>query len=86
MEQNLHTPEVYDFRQYDRLWKRVAPGLEPYPPTGERPAGDLSAVQPPEEGRGRMGAAGICGRRASFLGRTETPAAWAPRRKRCWRS
>ena len=32
MDQNLHTPEVYDFRQYDRLWQRVAPGLEPYPP------------------------------------------------------
>ena len=31
MEQNLHTPEVYDFRQYDHLWQRVAPGLEPYP-------------------------------------------------------
>lgn len=59
MEQNLHTPEVYDFRQYDRLWKRVAPGLEPYPPTGERPAGDLSAVQPPEDGRELMAAAGI---------------------------
>ena len=31
MEQNLHGPEVYDFRQYDRIWQRVAPGLEPYP-------------------------------------------------------
>lgn len=31
MDQNLHTPEVYDFRQYDHLWQRVAPGLEPYP-------------------------------------------------------
>jgi len=31
MEQNLHSPEVYDFRQYDRIWQRVAPGLEPYP-------------------------------------------------------
>ena len=30
MEQNLHGPEVYDFRQYDRIWQRVAPGLEPY--------------------------------------------------------
>lgn len=25
------TPEVYDFRQYDRVWQRVAPNLEPYP-------------------------------------------------------
>ena len=31
MEQNLHSPEVYDFRQYDRIWQRVAPTLEPYP-------------------------------------------------------
>lgn len=46
MEQNLHTPEVYDFRQYDHLWQRVAPGLEPYPgqesqagaPAGAAPA------------------------------------------------
>lgn len=31
MDQTLHTPEVYDFRQYDRIWQRVAPNLEPYP-------------------------------------------------------
>ena len=31
MEQSLHSPEVYDFRQYDRIWQRVAPTLEPYP-------------------------------------------------------
>jgi len=31
MEQTLHNPEVYDFRQYDRIWQRVAPNLEPYP-------------------------------------------------------
>lgn len=31
MDQNLHTAETYDFRQYDRIWQRVAPGLEPYP-------------------------------------------------------
>ena len=24
-------PEVYAFRQHDRLWRRVQPGLEPYP-------------------------------------------------------
>ena len=35
MEQNLHTPEVYDFRRYDHLWQRVAPGLEPYPAPGQ---------------------------------------------------
>ena len=31
MEQHLHSPEVYDYRQYDRIWQRVAPNLEPYP-------------------------------------------------------
>lgn len=31
MDQSLHSPEVYDFRQYDRIWQRVAPTLEPYP-------------------------------------------------------
>lgn len=33
MEQHLHSPEVYDYRQYDRIWQRVAPNLEPYPET-----------------------------------------------------
>lgn len=31
MEHMPQTPEVYDFRQYDRIWQRVAPNLEPYP-------------------------------------------------------
>ena len=31
MDQTMHNPEVYDFRQYDRIWQRVAPTLEPYP-------------------------------------------------------
>lgn len=31
MAQNLHSPEVYDFRRYDKVWQRVAPDLEPYP-------------------------------------------------------
>ncbi|WP_298031147.1 ferritin-like domain-containing protein [uncultured Dysosmobacter sp.] len=31
MEKTVHDPEVYDFRQYDRIWQRVAPTLEPYP-------------------------------------------------------
>lgn len=48
MERSLHTPEVYDFRQYDRIWQRVAPGLEPYPVTqGENPA---AAGQQAEQG------------------------------------
>lgn len=31
MEQRQQTPEIYDFRQHDHIWQRVAPGLEPYP-------------------------------------------------------
>lgn len=31
MDQTMCNPEVYDFRQYDRIWQRVAPTLEPYP-------------------------------------------------------
>ena len=31
MVENIHSPEVYDFRRYDRVWQRVAPDLEPYP-------------------------------------------------------
>ena len=36
MEQKRQTPEVYDFRQHDQIWKRVAPGLEPYPVLKQR--------------------------------------------------
>lgn len=67
MEQNLHTPEVYDFRQYDRLWKRVAPGLEPYPPAGGNRAAE-TAVRPLEEGR----------RLAAVSGAPSLPAAASP--------
>lgn len=38
MDQSIHTPEVYDFRQYDRIWQRVAPNLEPYPGMGQAAA------------------------------------------------
>ncbi|MBE6964148.1 MAG: ferritin-like domain-containing protein [Ruminococcaceae bacterium] len=31
MEQTTKTTEGYDYRQYDRIWQRVAPALEPYP-------------------------------------------------------
>lgn len=31
MDQTQRKPEPYDFRQYDHIWQRVAPGLEPYP-------------------------------------------------------
>ncbi len=30
---NISYPEIYDFRQHDRLWRRVNPALEPYPET-----------------------------------------------------
>ena len=39
----LHTSEVYDFRQYDRIWQRVAPNLEPYP--GAEQTAGAAAVQ-----------------------------------------
>lgn len=45
MERTLHSPEVYDFRQHDRLWQRVGPGLEPYP------AADGQSVQLADTGR-----------------------------------
>ena len=35
MEQRQQSPEVYDFRQHDHIWQRVAPGLEPYPAVGQ---------------------------------------------------
>ena len=38
MEQQVHSPEIYDYRQYDRVWQRVAPTLEPYPGMGMREA------------------------------------------------
>lgn len=31
MEQRRAMPEEYDFRQHDRIWQRVSPGLTPYP-------------------------------------------------------
>lgn len=51
MEQNLHGPEVYDFRQYDRIWQRVAPGLEPYSPGEAVAAGGVeeTALVAPQE-------------------------------------
>lgn len=46
MEQNLHSPEAYDFRQYDRIWQRVAPTLEPYPSQQPPQAVPAMAEQP----------------------------------------
>ena len=39
MERHSHSPEVYDYRQYDRIWQRVAPTLEPYPETRRQEMG-----------------------------------------------
>ncbi|MBQ8850844.1 MAG: ferritin-like domain-containing protein [Oscillibacter sp.] len=49
MERTAHTPEVYDFRQHDRVWQRVAPGLEPYPAVpamAELPEDTLPGAEP----------------------------------------
>lgn len=46
MAENLHSPEVYDFRRYDRVWQRVAPDLEPYPGMNTSAAG--TAAQTPQ--------------------------------------
>ena len=52
MEQTLHSPQVYDFRQHDRIWQRVAPQLEPFPELRQQPAAlhamaETPAPQPP---------------------------------------
>lgn len=44
MEQTVHTPETYDYRQYDRIWQRVAPTLEPYPSAGTGTAAAVPAM------------------------------------------
>jgi len=47
MDQALHTPQIYDYRQHDRIWQRVAPNLEPYPGLRQSPAAaDPAASQP----------------------------------------
>jgi len=49
MEQDLHRPQVYDYRQYDRVWQRVAPTLEPYPGMDQAAPGapEVRAETPP---------------------------------------
>ena len=48
MEHTTQTPEVYDFRQYDRIWQRVAPNLEPYPGmSAQQPAARQEAAPAP---------------------------------------
>lgn len=31
MAETVHNAQPYDYRQYDRVWQRVAPTLDPYP-------------------------------------------------------
>ena len=45
MEQNVHRPEIYDYRQYDRVWQRVAPNLEPYPRMRQSPGSKNSSAE-----------------------------------------
>ena len=54
MDQNLHSPQAYDYRQYDQIWQRVAPQLEPYPSSGTQEEG---AAQTPAEPMGAAPAA-----------------------------
>lgn len=49
MDQTAHSPEVYDFRQYDRIWQRVAPTLEPYPADRMQEGGQSGAPQNGQE-------------------------------------
>ena len=47
MEQTQQTPHVYDYRQHDRIWQRVAPQLEPYPELRQQPATLPTATETP---------------------------------------
>lgn len=45
--QNVTNP--YDYRQYDKIWQRVAPDLNPYPDMRAVPAADMTGIpQMPE--------------------------------------
>lgn len=50
MERDLHTQDAYDYRRYDQVWRRVAPGMEAYPaapPVAELPGQPQAAVPSP---------------------------------------
>ena len=51
MEQTIHTPETYDFRKYDQIWRRVAPNLEPYPDLREPAVPAMAPLAFPAAGR-----------------------------------
>ena len=53
-------PEVYDFRQYDRTWQRVAPTLEPYPSPGRESAVQQEPAEAaPQAETGQMSGAAL---------------------------
>ena len=58
MDQSLHTPKPYDYRQYDRIWQRVAPELEPYPGWKEQAVPALADLTPNGGTSGTLGGAG----------------------------
>ena len=58
MDQSLHTPKPYDYRQYDRIWQRVAPELEPYPGWKEQAVPALADLTPSGGTSGSLGDAG----------------------------
>ena len=95
MEQTIHTPETYDFRKYDQIWRRVAPNLEPYPDLQgtEAKLAELKNTQGPAvpamEERPLVPHRGLPSRRpvrtwSTCPVRRRTPAAWAPWRRRNW--
>ena len=80
MEQTIHTPETYDFRKYDQIWRRVAPNLEPYPDLRE-PA--VPAMAPLASGAAPRASQPLRTWSTCPV-RRRTPAAWAPWRRRNW--
>ncbi len=81
MEQTIHTPETYDFRKYVRIWRRVAPNLEPYPDLRE-PAVPAMRSWPLVPHRGLPSRRPVTWSTCPV--RRRTPAAWAPWRRRNW--
>lgn len=62
MDQTLHTPEVYDFRQYDHVWQRVTPRMEPYPTLRpDTPASPVPVDRPAQTVPGMSGGQGAAG-------------------------
>ena len=77
MDQSLHTPKPYDYRQYDRIWQRVAPELEPYPGWKEQAVPALEDLTPRGVTSGTVGGAGTAAQGADAApeaaSRTEAP-------------